>query len=333
MTIKTAAQHSKYFISGAQMAARTSVHGGVRCFVSIDLVGSTAYKIRKLNQDWITVIVDFLNRIPVQSITAESLGIQSLRKYQTPLHLWRISGDETLFYTERLVTSKQINYVFQVLYRAVQYLDKKYMLNHGLGVKATMWLAGFPYRNKEFLVSSQAPYVRFINGPFDSIDDYFRDTPFERTDERLDFLGPEVDVGFRLCALASPGRIVVSFDAANHIADSGYHDDAPVQFYHVGWQPLRGLYGEAPYPIFWLEALKDGASPQPRTSFEEATSAFAARLFDPNSQITPTKVQNLYKKYCKESEGKLMEMYIDDEHMPDYLAKKWEVISGEKHAK
>jgi hypothetical protein len=129
----------------------------------------------------------------------------------------------------------------------IEAIDEE-MLPDGCGLRGCVWSAGFPIRNKQIKVSSlrNPPIIRLE--PDDGILPDF-DTGLYYSDDigLVDYLGPDMDLGFRLAAVTPPGRVVCSLDISYLLMQ---RFDAPPIF-HVGWRELKGIGGGAPYPIFW----------------------------------------------------------------------------------
>jgi hypothetical protein len=81
-----------------------------------------------------------------------------------------------------------------------------------LDVKGSGWLAEFPSRNMTVEITDQAK------------EDEIEDEAFElRADERpssFDFLGPEIDSGFRIGRNAAADRFTASIELAYHLAEA-----------------------------------------------------------------------------------------------------------------
>jgi hypothetical protein len=69
-----------------------------------------------------------------------------------------------------------------------------------------------------------------------------------------DYLGPDVDTGFRLAKRADPGEVVVSLNAAAAVSCV---EPAPVAFTLKGQEPLKGLFSQLPYPLLVAAVPED----------------------------------------------------------------------------
>ncbi|MBF0138634.1 MAG: hypothetical protein HQL65_20605, partial [Magnetococcales bacterium] len=95
-----------------------------------------------------------------------------------------------------------------------------------LSLKGTAWTAGFPIRNRRVVVEhSKGRQVE-------------------------DFIGPDMDIGFRLSKLARPGPIVASMDLVDLLVGRRYQPKLKCVF--VGWETMKGVFAEKPYPVHWL---------------------------------------------------------------------------------
>lgn len=77
----------------------------------------------------------------------------------------------------------------------------------------------------------------------------------------MDFIGPSMDTGFRLCQKADPRRLVVSAEVALLLASAGPPPkgvfSCPIGLHFAGREVLRGVNGGSPYPLFWIDLLFD----------------------------------------------------------------------------
>jgi hypothetical protein len=207
----------------------------VRLFVSVDLVGSTAFK-NKREADtktssspgppWADVFYTFYKGFP--KMFERELDRKRLRTHVQP-KLVKTIGDEVLLQTP-IDSSADAKDVVRFLARALVSYKKTNLPDAPLLLKATAWIAGFPINNH---------HVRF------------EDEGGARGGE--DFIGPSIDTGFRISKLASPSKLMVSVDLALLLLAG---DDA-VDLYFDGTESLVGVLGGRPYPIIWCKVLGD----------------------------------------------------------------------------
>lgn len=216
----------------------------LRLFMSVDVVGSTAFKHRKAldgeAKPWLKFIHGFYTGFPEicwrnvgEAQTGGGPGTSLVKPY-----LWKALGDELIF----SVPLKHPSYAR--LYLKAFRLSLIEAINNWAGgvnplpisFKGTAWLAGFPVFNSAV--------------PLDV------ETPLSPESEHFDFVGPLIDIGFRLSKFASPRKFVISADIAWLITAQG--DAAAMKFHYDGRECLKGVLNDRPYPIFWIDCHEEG---------------------------------------------------------------------------
>ncbi len=207
----------------------------VRIFLSTDVVGSTAYKTRRAKSDpadWPRFYNRFFDDFHIQLMGSldEVKQIHSAPSHD--LTFWKLLGDEILY--SAVIRNEHDAYVLtKAFHRAVFHYDKDIYSQDRLRVKGTAWIAGFPIRNSEIKPRSLA------SGSGAS----------PETQTPLDYVGLDIDIGFRLSSTSRAGRMTVSMDLADLLAQN---KDSNLRFFHVGWERFKGVFDDKPYPIFWV---------------------------------------------------------------------------------
>jgi hypothetical protein len=215
---------------------------------SYDLVNSTAYKIASRDR-WPPVISYFYQLI--EGGLQKWLGGDVKR--------WKYVGDELLLY--RRVRSIDdirgcLGAAHQVLKDAINRLYDRFPETRALlSVKAVVWCASvhqIPPQDINII-------ERSVTAP--DAEPVFRNIllPSESLGGSVDFLGPEIDVGFRLLARgARRYRLTIGSDLAlllhmDHTRNGGGADHDSQRLRIVGYQPLKGIWSGRRYPIIWYE--------------------------------------------------------------------------------
>lgn len=207
----------------------------LRLFASADLVGSTAYKQSASDREgrWAPTFKEFFRDFP----TAVESAYGSLPKKCPPcsekLAPWKFSGDEILFWT-RLTKSAQVISHLAAFKDAVSKFPSAWQ-DKGvpLKLKATAWLAGFPVTNTEIEIPAGSSHS-------------------------LDFIGPSIDLGFRIARFADTQRFILSADLALMALDAIHNTEVAGDSFHFhfhGKESLKGVIGNEPYPIVWLDVF------------------------------------------------------------------------------
>jgi hypothetical protein len=197
-------------------------------FLSADLVGSTEYKARSAVADdrpgWLTSYEKFFRELPLVLMGQIALAFDEEQTVPN-IGLWKVAGDEILFSSE-LRGPRECGLLLKAFCGCITLYNDR-LSAEGLGLRGCAWGAAFPTRNIEL----EIPEVAGSEGE----GCVFRD-----------YLGPDVDTGFRLARHADPGELVVSINAA---AAASCVEPAPVAFTLKGQEPLRGLFSHVPYPL------------------------------------------------------------------------------------
>jgi len=103
--------------------------------------------------------------------------------------------------------------------------------NIPLRLKGAAWIAGFPVTNSEIIIETDAG----------------------RT---MDFLGPSIDLGFRLAKFSDERRFILSADLALMLLDAVQRLEVSSTVFDLflhGKENLKGIIDNKPYPVVWLD--------------------------------------------------------------------------------
>jgi len=204
--------------------------GQIRVFLSVDLVGSTAFKnsLRsesesRLGPAWANVFVQFYNGFPL--LFERTLSNSSLPAELRP-KVVKALGDELLLQTE-VHNHSEARRVVQFLALAMSEYKRKNLMSYNLLLKGTAWIAGFPNNNHKVTLAGEKG--------------------------QDDFIGPSMDTGFRLAKHAKPAKLIVSVDLALLMING--HEGCAL--YCDGFEPLSGVLDGRPYPILWYKVATE----------------------------------------------------------------------------
>jgi len=212
-------------------------------FVSFDIIDSTKLKTDlqkegRSNSVWAKPFADFLSEAAVifQASFSKKVeqcpnsGCEELCSEAGSKHpgiaLWKYVGDEVIL-TAELQCRHQPHLLVHAVREAVAELNTHYtILDRTLEFKATMWVAGFPYANIELSMPGQ-------------------DNTFLK-----DYLGPSIDLGFRLTKYSTKSRIVLSASLVYLLQKYNSEAEPPVTVYSGGHVQLKGVK-KGEHPLFW----------------------------------------------------------------------------------
>lgn len=235
----------------------------VRLFLSVDAIGSSAFKystdpekVAKWIKSFEAFYDSFEECINEAYLESESLDVPEL---------WKPLGDE-LVYTVEIKDENEANRQIKRIIKAIQSYSKRVNDSEKpdqLFIKSTAWIAGIPAINKEMP-------IQYPDGEF-----------------RTDYIGPSIDAGFRLAKFSSKRKMAISVDLALLLTHPELKDGIERKLFHFeGREPLKGIYGNKPYPIIWMNVERDDKS-----SFE----TLEASLTSDTSQVKSTE---LLHDYC-----------------------------------
>jgi hypothetical protein len=248
----------------------------LRLFLSADIVGSTAFKQSILGPrskpeqriKWVSKIQGFYFEA-LRAFTTKCSEVCEDEKVSEAFgeqpRLWKTIGDEVLF-VKVLSDHRQLSLTLDCWLYAIQKM-RKYLRKDGanLDVKSTAWLAGFPFRNSEVAVSPSANLINsedgdwFVEGGKLLNRLYSGETIPSVT---IDYIGPSIDIGFRLTGLSSSRKMVISVDVAYilSLTNPGKLDGSPIfDIYYDGSTVLKGVFGGLSYPVFWIDISSSDA--------------------------------------------------------------------------
>src|SRR5262249_17781901 len=158
--------------------------------VSADLVGSTAYKGQSLGHrpNWAPTFKEFFSDFPLDVKNSYSKVNGPRISAGKRLRPWKFSGDEILFLTELSSYQESIAHLSAFKNAVVEYPNRWKTKRLPLTLKATAWLAGFPVTNTELEIA----------------------TGTSGRGKSLDFIGPSIDLGFRIAKFADERRMILS---------------------------------------------------------------------------------------------------------------------------
>jgi hypothetical protein len=288
----------------------------LKIFLSADIQNSTALKqprpidkgvSEKTMTPWLPIAKNFFQNFPVilnekwvtkrDSFPGNFTHIDNPRLGESP-KFWKALGDELVF-QQTLTSQHQLYVTVQAFEDAVKDYDKSLkdrVADVDLGLKGTIWLAGFPIRNTEIpldldlsegIVDKNTENISLSEEQAKAIIEHQKR---EGKGENIDYLGPSIDVGFRLSSMASPRKLTLSVEAANMLARtcSELEKGAEFAFCYDEGQALKGVLNNTRYPHVWIDLQAGVGEPtkmgealsrtrKPSRVIKEATEEFISQ--------------------------------------------------------
>lgn len=186
------------------------------------------------SEDWASIVENCLQQFHESFISEIDAAKLDSRAYERSP--WKAIGDE-LVYSFGLLDVRHAHGLLTAFLHAIRDQDSQWASRKSIGIrlKATAWVAGFPINNRKV----KLPMLQ-VNGPAQS--------PWPT----IDYLGPDIDIGFRLGKSSWSGMCVISLSLALFLARPADAGDR-VELHHMGWEPLKGVWGDRPYPVVWAD--------------------------------------------------------------------------------
>lgn len=181
--------------------------------------------------DWATVVRNFYQGIHTTFVSAiadiKPDGF-SESDYEKDFKPWKAVGDE-LIYEVQVRGRQALHEVTIAFLQAIREMDRKVSTSDygggGLRIKGAAWVAGFPVRNRRIELPP---------------------------DGRADYLGPDMDTGFRIGKCTRSGMLVASVELAELLGEC-QAKFAPMLAKIVGWEELKGVWNDQRYPVIWVD--------------------------------------------------------------------------------
>lgn len=203
-----------------------SIEPTLKIFFSVDIVGSTKYKheiTKKEMVTWLPFFFDFFEDFPTyfrRNVTAQFEKAENVQL--CIVEIWKTLGDELLFQTS-LTDSKQASILLKAFVLTIEEYNEIIAVSSkesNLRLKGTAWVSGFPVSNAEITAG-----------------------------EKIDFIGPGIDLGFRLSKLSSDTKTVISIGLALLILKNAGND---LEFGYDSRSQLKGITSQKGYPIIYV---------------------------------------------------------------------------------
>jgi len=201
-------------------------------FMSVDLSGSTAFKSETQSDGdspaWLEAFEQFFREVPLVMIG--QIAAAFMQEEDVPdCSVWKVIGDEIIFLAHPN-SARQVQLLLIAFYNTRINYDSKIFERWPLRVRGCCWAAQISRRNRQIEIPEMMGA--------------------DQTATYVDYLGPDVDAGFRLAGCVGRGQLIVSSNLVQTLA--GMQEEEGVQFHFVGQKVLKGVYKGRPYPLFLM---------------------------------------------------------------------------------
>ena len=212
-------------------------------FISFDLVDSTVFKTSIENKDnWQYVILYFYE-----------IFISEMSTILDKMFVWKYIGDEIV----SCAKIKNIDELYDVPRKTFELqknitkkINENFKLKNELNIKETLWLAP--------VTSSDTGDIQKVNSITENKSDIYRNIRITLNNGKFptdDFLGPDIDIGFRIAKYAHSNKLTLSAEYAYLILQmatpkKSKHDEKD-KIKIVSFENLKGVWDNRAYPIIW----------------------------------------------------------------------------------
>lgn len=216
---------------------------GVELFFSFDIVNSSAYKTLNFT-GWSKVIITLFNKIQ-----------QMVVKKMPGAEMWRILGDEVIFIAP--IREKQDIYVytgciFEILNHLVSQLKKGEFFD-SLNVDENEKTLT---RMQSIISLKSAAWIAIVGEELvrlEKFDNLLEKYKLQDGYGIFEFLGNDIDAGFRIKQETQDRRLTISYELAYILSKD---TDCLKNIHIITYKRLRGIWQERMYPIIWYHDPK-----------------------------------------------------------------------------
>lgn len=220
---------------------------GSYVFISFDIVNSTYFK--TISKNWIEIFKSFFTEAE-NKVKAEN------ENSELSFKLWKTLGDEILFYSPIMNIESISNIhkkVFIIMKDLITILEKENEAKGILSIKSGLWIA---YLTDDQFKDGKEPKNIILKEKI-------------RNEYKLEFLGSDIDTGFRILKYAQQNKLVIcaklayllsmiesndnikSKELLGLIEDTLKKDLNKNDMKIVSYEQLKGVWNNKYYPIVW----------------------------------------------------------------------------------
>lgn len=285
----------------------------VEIFFSFDIVNSSLYKDTNY-LGWQTVLSTLLTDIQ-KSVTKEIPAAQ----------LWRVLGDEIIFFvTIRNVKEiySTVDAIFGVLVATNTKLKNENFFdnfNEEFSDKEISWM-----KKSNILAVQSAAWLAIIsygdNSLFLPYDNIFKKYRINDSQQINEFLGQDIDTGFRIKKETQDRRLVVSVELAKILSDKTEYLS---RLNIITYKSLKGVWQNRLYPIIWYHDQNvSGVSFEDSFYYDETTYSQLSKEYFLNRE----KEEGNITSYMFLDVHKALKKIIKDQKLSSKLEEIYQVI-------
>jgi len=236
----------------------------LRLFLSVDLVGSTAFKSKEdeTNLVWIKAFQKFYEQFPkmfrrhYREFCDNAPEIHEKEKSVTP-KVWKTIGDEIIFVNRVHSVAHLAAYVISFRKTLIAFGDEV-NTTYKLDTKGNGWIAAFPTPNRSIRLALDAKEESYSSN--DDILTEDDEISVDNEPSQFDFLGKGIDGGFRISRNSAVDAMTLSPALAYLLCKAHKNVDTTkfdCQFSFQEPEIFKGVMGGKKYPVVSLITSRD----------------------------------------------------------------------------
>jgi hypothetical protein len=203
-------------------------------FMSADIAGATNFKqtisVEGEGTAWLSPFETFFREFPLVLMGRVAVAFGDA-DYVPDIGVWKVIGDEIVFRAQPKSAEDALG-ITEAFYRAIVTYDARFFERWPLRIRGTCWAGSFPGRNIEVEIPE-------MEGDIGS-----------QSSAYVDYLGPDVDTGFRITKHGESGNVIISVNLAEALAEITESNN--LRFHYAGTAVLKGVFGGRPYPLILI---------------------------------------------------------------------------------
>lgn len=275
----------------------------VSLFFSFDIVNSTMYK--SVTGNWPIIIRGLLDDIRSRVFKMPDL---------TSCSLWRVIGDEMIFVMP-IYSIEELGGVIDSIFEITQKISK--ILKNG---KFFETLVGQSIQKNDIeMLKVQTPlsikaasWISIVNDKVESAYECIKFNYSASSQNQIitEYLGRDMDAGFRLKTYTQDRRLVVSFELAYLLSLIKRENN----LFILDYVRLKGVWNDALYPIIWFHNAKIV-----KNICEDSTNNHKEFQFQNTFRYDETDKNELVNKYFARGKQNRQKVKIGTTSEPEYL--------------
>ena len=278
----------------------------VELFFSFDIVNSSLYKDTNL-LNWQSVLTILLSDLQ-----------KRVAKEIPESNLWRVLGDEIIF----CITIKKMEEIYSTIDSIFKILIQESFFDiiDNFSDNEKIWM-----KKSNILGIQSAAWIAIVcdgkKADFSPYDNYLKKYKISEIHQINDFIGKDIDAGFRIKKETQERRLVVSVELAKLLSD---RTDYLSRLNIITYKSLKGVWKNRLYPIIWYhDNIRTNLLFDESFYYDETVNSQLSKDYFINRENN----QGNLASYMLLDVSKALSKIIKDQNLDDKIKKIQEIIN------